>query len=414
LKIKKIQIIILLFLNIKCVDNPHFYKASHFWQEPRFQEEDLNTFEIWAGAGKTCTGFNLCGKKVNILQIYGDETLSLLFKNVPQILERTYPKTILNNIWEHQPEDSDFGKIRFTGKFRMTEADIDLQKNFCNGFFGELHLPIRKLEIYDVNYENLSTYLNKPEGINYQKWSTFVNFLPENLRMYDINIDGFKSKGVGDLSLLLGYTVNHENTEYIDFIDFTAKAGILFPTGKKKNLNNPFSIPLGYNGHYALNISANVAVGLYEWLTLGAYAEGLFFRNRQQEVKMKTAFDQNGFIKLTSGCANVDQGSIVSAGIYAKADHISRGLSFLIAYRFDKQFRTFLFPKSRLFNYEIVNSDKELFGFQMNTLNFVLEYDWATYECPQKPRAQLFFDIPVSGKQIYKTKLIGLGVIFDW
>ena len=129
---------------------------------------------------------------------------------------------------------------------------------------------------------------------------------------------------------------------------------------------------------------------------------------------MKTFSAQNGFFSLAQGAAKVDMGTIWDISTYAKADHVMRGFSILVAYRFDKQFRTWLFPKDRLFNFDIVNSDKQLLGYEMNTINVVVEYDYANYECPHRPRIQLFFDIPVSGKQIYKTKLIGLGLNFDW
>ena len=59
-------------------DNPHFYRASHFFAEPRFEKKELTSFDGMASRGATKTARNAQGKKVDLLSIYGPENRALL------------------------------------------------------------------------------------------------------------------------------------------------------------------------------------------------------------------------------------------------------------------------------------------------------------------------------------------------
>ncbi|MDR3647438.1 MAG: hypothetical protein P4L22_07885 [Candidatus Babeliales bacterium] len=410
-----ITCLVLVNFTINSIDNPHFYKATHFWEEPRFEKDDLNSFQFWFGGGKTATGYNGCKQKVNVLQIYGPENIAQLAHGIPEEILNKFPKTLLNTIWQKEPKNCDFGKIKFDGLFRMLELDLDFKKNFSYGLFGEIHMPFRKLEITDISYYNLTNSCDLGPDINYMQWLTFMANFKQNMQKYGININRSSVAGIGDTSLLIGFTKNYEDTEYIDFIDFTIKAGLVLPTGKTQNLSNPFALPLGYNGHLGFNGYLNISVGLYEWLTLDIFSSFIAFAKKTKEMRIKTAYEQNGFIKLAKQRANVHKGTIFSIGSYIKFDHMLNGFSVLLAYRFDKEFKT----KLRLnncsnFNTKIANSDELLQGWFMNTLNVIGEYDFATYENPNRPRLEVFCDFALNGKRIFRTDIFGLGFNIDY
>ena len=113
-------------------------------------------------------------------------------------------------------------------------------------------------------------------------------------------------------------------------LDF--KLGMIFPTGKKQNVDSAFDIPFGYNGHLGFGASFDFAVGVYNWLTFGGYGGAIIFADKTREIRMKTDIRQNGFIKLAKGCATVDKGTIWYAGAFGKLDHIAAGFSVLGGY----------------------------------------------------------------------------------
>ena len=69
-----LSLIPLLFTASLCAwDNLHFYRASFFFGEPRFERKGLSTLNARVGAGSTSTAFDGCGKKVCLLDIYGPQ-----------------------------------------------------------------------------------------------------------------------------------------------------------------------------------------------------------------------------------------------------------------------------------------------------------------------------------------------------
>ena len=396
------------------IDNPHFYKATHFFGEPRLTKNWLTTFDFWIGTGKTTEGRNSCGMETNILNIFGEENIKQLAHGVPQSILDKSADSFLNNLWQKRTGDN-FGKLRFSGRFKITEAIIDIQQNLAIGFFAELYIPIRKLEITDFSFRDLSTKANAGNA-NFGQWQEFIVNIKKNLQPYGIYLQNTKSTGIGDITLLGGYSYSYTETEYLDFIDATLKGGVLFPTGKQRNLHNVFSLPQGYDGHFGAPIFFDVAFGLYDWMTLGGYASVILFADKTKNVSMKTSEQQNGFIKLAHGTADVSLGTIWTAGAFFKAEHfLNGGLSLTLAYRFDKQNKTLIMPCDlKTFNFKIVNSDPMLDGWNMHTLNFIADYDFATIDCPNRPHVQVFIDLPIAGKRIFKTTMVGVGFGIDY
>jgi hypothetical protein len=410
-------ILLFIFKDLICIDNPHFYRASHFFEEPRIAKNCLTSIDAWGGGGKTSKGLNCNGMETNILNIYGDENIKFLAKNVPDCIFDKFQHTILNNLWTKET-GSNFGKLKFSGKFNTIEIDFEYQQNFINGFFGEIYLPTRMLQIRHIAFDDLSNIHNAGPEIDFIEWRKFIANLQQNLAKVGLCYNRkFKHTGIGDLSILGGWTINYQETKHLDFIDATIKLGVLFPTGRQTNINNLFDLPQGYNGHYAIPLTLDMSAGLFDWLTFGVHGGALFFLDKTKKIRMKTDIEQNGFIKLTSGSARIDKGTLWTLGCFLKADHVSGGLSFLVAYRFDKENKTTLNPCDlKTFNPKIVNCDRMLNGWQMHTINVNVEYDFATLETPCMPRIGFFFDIPVGGKQIFKTLLSGgsIGIDYAW
>ncbi len=132
---------------------------------------------------------------------------------------------------------------------------------------------------------------------------------------------------------------------------------------------------------------------------------------------MKTAQHQSGLIKLAKGEAKVDKGSIWTAGVFLKADHIVRGFSFLFGYTFVNKNKDQLCPcKTDKFCPPIVNSDEMLEGFKMHTVHLWFEYDFTKEDAHIGPRVALFYNHQVGGKRIFKTNMVGgsFGLDIAW
>ncbi|MCL5876138.1 MAG: hypothetical protein M1114_06735 [Candidatus Dependentiae bacterium] len=398
------------------IDNHHFYRASNLfpvYHEPRFEECWLNSFDFTIGAGSThkskigCNSYETC---TPLLDLCGSYDMQALGYNLPN-KNITNPVDLALINLSLVPERTDFATLSYGGKFSIIEANFFFTQNFKSGMFFQLHFPVRSMKITDVAFTDLSPVDSIYPNINTPAWQNFLALYPNAFaQRFNLNICGTRSTGIGDLSMLLGWTRNYEETEILDFIDFTIRFGVLIPTGKKANINNVFSLPLGYNGHVGIPITFDIAFGSCDWFTVGAHLGAMPFAHTTNKVRVKTSGQQSGLIRLDTICAKIHGGMLWDATGYLKADHICAGLSLLVGYTYaHKQANAFkqisenttnpivhCFPEC-----DLINS-----GWTMQTLHLLAEYD-LLHECSVTPRVGFFYNHPITGKHIFKTGMVG-------
>jgi len=213
---------------------------------------------------------------------------------------------------------------------------------------------------------------------------------------------------------MLGWTMNYEATEVVDFVDMTVKAGALFPSGKKRDPDKVFSLPHGYDGHFGLPFAFDIAVGFYEWLTVELHVDALVLFKHTRCLRMKTACEQSGMIKLAKGRATVDPGLIVQAGGYVQADHVVRGLSLTVGYSFSHRGDDKVCPcDTETFNTFIASSDEMFKRWKRHTLHFKAEYDFTKEDSRFGPRIGLFYNWHLKGERTFKTNTVGASFGLD-
>ncbi len=195
----------------------------------------------------------------------------------------------------------------------------------------------------------------------------------------------------------------------------TFKTGVLVPTGKRKNENQIFSLPFGYNGHWAIQGIGKLSIGLYDWLTFGGHIEAMFFLNKDRNMRLQTAPCQSALIKLARGNAEVNPGTIWDAGVYTKADHLVGGLSVLLGYSFASKSEDVITPCDMgTFDPCIANGDPQFQSWKMNTLHLYAEYDFYNPCRGFGPRLGFFWNYVISGKRIFRTNMLGGAIGIDF
>jgi hypothetical protein len=414
-------ILLLIIASIKQLyawDNLHFYRPPFvLYAEPHFERPGLTTFNVRVGAGGTRTSRNACSRKSCLLDIFGPQNMFKLGENVPG-KDLTNPDDLILQLLEVEPARQGFGLFSFGGKFSIVEASIQFQQNFSDGFFFEFYMPIRRLQLSNLFCTDLSSCATCP-GSNDPLWQGFLSQYGDILNRSCVSLCNQTVTGIGDTSLLLGWTTNYEETERIDFIDLTMQAGILLPTARKMSLTQAFALPLGYNGHYGFPVNMSLALGMYEWLTFGGHAMALPFKKRCQQLRMKTSTPQNGWIKLAQGSANVDRGTLWHIGMYSKADHIIRGISFLLGYSFATERPWRIQPTNcQIFDAGVVTSDEEFRGWKMHTLHLIAEWDFLKENSLIGPRVGIFGNFVIGGQRIFNTQMgggmFGLDLVWNY
>lgn len=409
-------IVIATSKNIFAIDNPHFYRSTFFWGEPRFEKNALTSFELkWAGAS-TSHGYNSSGKKTPLGDIYGFSALQNLAENIPTLSRSNTTDALLLDLMQ-LPHNATFAELSFGGSFQILEAVFNAYQNIVNGFFIQTYLPIRHIKTSSISYTDMSPESGFPNKNN-STWQRVLSDLPNILGQYHIDIKQHRVAGMGDLSLLIGWACNYEKTINIDFIDVDSRIGLLFPTGKRRNEDAVFSLPLGYNGHFAVPLKFNCSFGAWEWFTAGVHLGAIFFFDKHVKKRIKTSENQRGIISLVEEKASVDQGTIWDVDCYIKADHVLRGFSLLCGYSFNKKDRDSLslLQQPSPYNESIINSDERLKGWAMHTIHLMAEYDFALYNSDYLPRIGFFYDLIVGGRRIFNASMKSLyfGIDLAW
>lgn len=401
-------IITLVFISIfnalESIDNPHFYRANFFWGEPRFEKPKLTSFDTNFASGSTNKARNNEGKLTPLLNIYGLQNMRVLGSNVP--LNPANPLDEILIQLSQTPARELFGQLEYSGHFSIFENTLNLYQNMTAGFFLQAYLPVRSLHINTINFVDRSPTDDIFPNSTTPVWVDFLQNFNAILSNFGLTDRATSQAGIGDFSLLVGWARNYEETCYIDYIDVDAKIGVLFPTAKKSNPDEVFSLPLGYNGHFGIPLKFDCSLGYWEWLTLGLHIGALFLIEKNQSIRMETAAEQNGFFNLLKGKAKVDPGTLWELSPYIKADHFAKGLSLLIGYCYTQKDHDCINPfDTTQFNPIIVNNDQRFFGWNMHVIHFMGEYDFTKKSTDFGPRIGIFYNYVVSGKRIFNTSM---------
>jgi hypothetical protein len=395
---------------IQAHDNAHFWRPPLFIYESRFEKKKLTTLDLYLFGGNTRCSRNKESKKAPLLDIWGPQKLQNLSQNLPFLDPNNFLDQILINL-KNLPQYQNSATLSYGAMFDLFEMYIDFYQNIVKGFFIHMQLPIRVIKLDNIKYHD--KYSKKQNTIPVE-WQLFLNNYQQILNHFNVNHCSIHSADQGDFTLSVGWAQNYENTEYIDFIDTTVEFGALFPTGRKKNPFFLFDIPSGYDGHWAFYADWRASIGLYDWLTIGTFINGLFFFDRAKTKLVSTA--GTTIIKLARAHVIEKRGTLWMPGLYIKADHFIDGFSLLFGYSYTKKETDRLFSCDNNFPNHLINKDKSLKGFKMHTLQSIISYDFASEVCPYAPHIGFFIIIPLSGKYIFNLYTGGalIGLDCDW
>ncbi len=420
---------ILVFPARAIIDNYHFYQANRFWGEPRFERPWLTTFDVYVGGGHATLSRNSCGDKTPLFNIYGPSDLQHVAQGVP--LNPNDPIDRLLIQLNDLPNNDGFGKVLFGGDISLNQAIFTLWQNFKHGFFMGVYVPIRAWKIYPGIPHDLSPATGYPNSQN-PLWRTLLVNLNPILAKFDLTLAPSTKTWFGDFSCWAGWTKNYQETEVLDYIDFTLEAGLLIPSCKAVDPRKIFDVSTGYNHHWGGGITGYASFGVWEWLTLGGSTGALFLADRTARAHIKTGSEQQGLIALAQGNVNRKQGAYWHVSTYVKTDHLSEIFSFILGYSYlrKNQDRAFLVspigvgdncavipPGCPIDNQgSFVGTELSFKSWDRHTIHVQFEFDFAKEARIWHPHIYFSYDHPVAGHRIFQLSMGGatFGIDLTW
>jgi len=366
----------------------YFFKAIPFGGEPRLPREYMSTLYIELSGGSTDSSRNGQKEKVDLLSLYGPENLTALASTAPSCSLPT-------------------GYGSFYGDLDFFNLNITVAHTLHGGFFAQYVLPVMLYNLRPTGF------ISEHGKLSVSNTSSTLGCL---LNSCDLRVNHIRKKGAADSPLTLGYTHSYTNTEYIDFIDYTLQAGVLFPSGKRKSLHTLFDVAFGYNGHWGFPLIADISWGAFDWLTVGIHAEGTLFLSKDYRVRVKTNTAQEGWIRPDTILAYVHQGSFAQAATYIKADHWLCNNSITIGYSYAHKARNYYRPHDRTISTSMINDDQQLFSWSQHLFHLLIEQDFTQDNQHIGPRVGLVYTQQLTGRRIFRLSTVGayLGLDIAW
>ena len=380
-----------------------FFRTSSFWEEPRFVRPWLSTLDLQLSGGSSHESRNCNGRPTALPSLYEHENITALIAASPE-----FPLTL----------KGDPSAICFQAMADVFEVNLNLYQNFCYGFFLHFHLPAVVVRIFPSGFLEDSECCLPSRRKSSTEAEKPLELLTPFLKHHNLSVRRHDRPGLSDSTLFVGWSYSYEDTCDLDFIDMTFKTGVLFPTGKKRSLHCLFDIPYGYNGHWGLPLSGDLTFGAYDWLSLGFHAEAVFFRDKEQALRMKTDKEAlTGLIVLGQGQAWVHQGPVWRVGTYLKADHFFNGLSLLLGLSYEQKNDDQVTPcDTETFSIVHVNKDPQFLTWSRSIFHFQAEYDFAHEDSRCGARIAIFYNHEITGHRVFNVSTTGglLGLDVSW
>jgi len=170
---------------------------------------------VSGSAGSTTEGRDSTKAKVNFPNIYGNFNMNKVGGNTNLTANLiAAPASDPNNHYVKLQNltpltgTNNFGHLSFSGKLKHFEVNFNLSRFFRDNLFIELNIPVRKLEVKDTAYTDLTPAAGTNGALNQANanWTNFLASFDDILGLYSLTKTDVKQTGIGDIELIFGAT----------------------------------------------------------------------------------------------------------------------------------------------------------------------------------------------------------------
>ncbi|MFH1644653.1 MAG: hypothetical protein ABIA74_05795 [bacterium] len=357
--------------------------------------------------GNTSKGKNLHEDKANILNLWNETESSIAM--LAGFEKDTEPWKIINNlgyVFGSATDDGVRGHFKFTGDFEETDLTLWGQwklpiKSIGGRFDFCVYAPVKWMKIHNVKRVDLTKDVLSADLYVKQFITNQLDDLAETYG--DLYFSDWSGSGVGDLAFILNwYEDFKQDKEYLKNVRLNIHGGLTAPTGKEKNEDKAFSLPLGNDGAWGIPLGIGLDLFFVSHVKAGLEVEILYLLDESRVRRLKTHEYQTDYFLLEKGDATKNFGLTWKFNLYLETFHFYKGLSSRLSYQFIKHEDDKLTARSDDFIYSVINSAQSL--KEWTSHNFILQLNYDFFEefknSKIKPQASLFVKLPITGRQV--------------
>ena len=345
------------------------------------------------GFQEVCEGQKIFTKKVNPLQIWQttqDALAALKGFNVESSAGQ------LSQLFNIDDDNQTHGLFCPSANFKVNaNLMFALRYYFPHGLILGLFLPYYEMELSKVNFcEEVKDPTFEAQIPQSQK------LLAEVAQIGCLSFDGWKRKGLGDLTLQAMWLGNYPQAKpWLKNVRLNAQLGIIFPTGKQQDINKLLAIPFGNDGSWGFMFGLGIDLRFLNHFRVGANADFMPLFGNTKCRRIKVDRSQTDLFFVNRAKTFKDWGLTNYFQLYAEVSTYSKLFAFEIAYEFVQHNRDKLFPSTDKFNPIIANSAESLQEFTNNSLIFFLNFDAQKEYYHTRPFLTAFYKLGFDGKR---------------
>ncbi len=402
------------------------------------------------GGGRT-TGRGDDGTRKNILALWSDaEFISPIRMNSQDAMldYKTSNGPIFNtdrlNAADLISTDPRGSIGRTVSKGRFAGFDVTLfgryeipWKSKLGTFYLHTLLPVKNRRIDSIVTKNQtpSTFAPVPAAYVDEINQLFPN-LPRVINdVAGLNIASVNTCGIGDMHVLLEWEKRfREDAVCFKNINVFGKVGVAFPTSEKRHESQAYSMPLGYDGAWAIPYGIGVTINAVKHVRVGASAD---FVNQLEDVRVRRLKvdvrpglgaaavgdfgvyqQQQQFFIPNTGRATKRHGFTWQVNPYLELYRCCGRVSIRAGYQYVAHERDHLITRDSRFDNNIINRAGNLQAWHCHNVILQTTIDLVREAhvdaAPGAPQINLFAKIPCGGKNIIDPITVGGQIVFNF
>lgn len=370
------------------------------------------------GSSSECRDFD--ENRVNVLSMYNktESSLAMFLNPVDEALAKQINGLGFN--LGALADDGIRGHFKFSGDY--SETDVNLWTKYAfnlNSIPGNFNfhcfIPFKKKEISNVRWDDQTR--NVLNSDRYVKDNITENLDKIIGDLGDLDIRSCNQSGLGDIEFVLDWFYDFaQEKETLKNVRLNAFLGLFLPTGKGKDENKVFSVPMGNDGAYGIPLGMGITLNWVTNFKGGLDVNLLILLDKIKDRRIKTHEAQTDFLFLNKTRTTKDFGLEWKFNLFLEYARLFKGLSARIAYQFVKHDDDTLTAKSDDYIYNVINSAESLREWSVHSLLLKLDYDfWNKGESSKwKPQFSLFYKMPFMGKRSVAVDTFGFQLALNF
>lgn len=384
-----------------------FWAPSPRVDKPRFVRNNLTTVELSGAYHDAKKSFNCTGHKAPLLAYQGPEPLLKRF--VDTSLKYNNAEIISYAIFDAFYKGSQ-------GTFTWMQ---NIHEHFCFELTTSItNDTIKNIVIFPTTKQG--RYLTPQEIANQPDLVDYLQDLQQEL----FSTDGAPQQNrtyIGPSCFLMGYTTSLTDFEIVDFVDITVQTGCVVPIIPIAHSWKKLSIfPHQDIVNLGVPLQLDVAVGLYDWLNIGASGLLLGYIKNDQIIPLNTTATPNKLLVPSCGMCTIQTEPLIAMSAYIEGEYFIPRWNWLLGISYTKQYKTnYTAYNQQKFPTKLINKYPINSPWEYAYLTVASEFDFAKDNDAQlMPRCKFTYVVPMYGKSCFATQTfagqIGMEIIYDF